>query len=181
MNFNNSIYFTLIISLFNLGCTGSKSEKLIDRCKEQLKEETPFIDADGYCDCVIPKVYDFTENENIDLINILENKEFFDLVNKSPELIRITQECGKQNPTKNLTDTLKISDKLRQSLLRKYSTPLKKTAFETEHNIEKYCNCLIDQFDSKITIEKFINPDWYNSSEFKIINENCKLKSKNNN
>jgi len=139
-----------------------------------LEEDIQFVNAEGYCRCVMPKLVEYCDAKGIDLDAELNNKRFYQLVREHPELDRYVQECRAANPPDDLSRKVVLSEKLKQSLVRKYAFPLQGSEVERTHDINGLCRCLVDSTDGKVTVGEFIDPSFYRSARHLRWIEACK-------
>jgi hypothetical protein len=173
---NAATIIRLFVIIPFLGSCSDHGESATQGCIAQftLEEDIQFVNAEGYCRCVMPKLVEYCDAKGIDLDTELNNKRFYHLVREHPELDRYVQECRAANPPDDLSRKVVLSEKLKQSLVRKYALPLQGTEVERTHDINGLCRCLVDSTDGNVTVGEFIDPSFYRSARYMRWIEACK-------
>ena len=171
-----AVIIRLFVLVPFLSSCSIQGESATQRCIAQftLEEDIQFVNAEGYCRCVMPKLVEYCDAEGIDLDAELNNKRFYQLVREQPELDRYVQECRAANPPADLSQKVVLSDRLKQSLVRKYALPLQGTEMERTNDINGLCRCLVDSTDGNVTVGEFIDPSFYRSARYLGWIEACK-------
>ena len=173
---NAATIIRLFVIVPFLGSCSDHGESATQRCITQftLEEDIQFVNAEGYCRCVMPKLVEYCDSKGIYLDADLNNKRFYQLVREQPELDRFVQECRAANPPDDLSRKVVLSEKLKQSLVRKYALPLQGTEVERTHDINGLCRCLVDSTDGNVTVGEFIDPSFYQNARYMRWIEACK-------
>lgn len=159
-----------------LASCADQGEALQRRCVEQFttEETVSFVNVEGYCTCVMPKLASYAKANGIDLVQELNEKRFFQMALDHPEVDRITKECTQSNLPSDLTQKVVLSEHMKQSLIRKYALPLRGTPMAENHDIDGLCRCLVDSMNGNMTIGEFVDESFYSSPRYQAWVDSCK-------
>ena len=165
----------LVVLLLTESCSNN-GKALQKRCVEQFtkEENLVFVNADGYCECAMPKLVEYCETNGIDLVAELNKRQFFQLALLHPELDRYTKECMKASPPEDLSQGVFLSEKMKLALARKYALPLQGSEIEKTHDINGLCQCLVDSMNGNMTVGEFLDESFYRSPRYQNWVEACK-------
>lgn len=172
-----SFVFFAAVAIFSLG---SKSEAKnfvtinelkipLGKCIDGNKKIIPnYEDREEYCRCFVEKITndsDLKKKYQDDLIND-KVTEVFEKIKSNPKF----QELGIKDCASSIK--MKWTEYLANSMKKNWKKELLGSEFETTNNVDKYCDCLLNEFQ-KHPLHKVIEQGYTESQEGIDIIEKC--------
>lgn len=121
-----------------------------------------------YCKCFVEKILNEPELKLKYQVKLENDKvnEVFKEFQKSPKFLQL----GIENCMTSIK--MKWTDNLANSMKRNYKNRLLGTEFELTNDIDKYCDCLINEY-RKFPLDKIMEDEFVESKETIEIDEKC--------
>ncbi len=170
--------------VFQAGCQATNEDKglaipiksCIESNERTVAKSQAVVD---YCQCMIPKVYDFLRDDKEKVALIKEGNLDFLLTTNDPTLFEISKKClpAERPPAKakKLAEVFdeRIEKGIRLSLLNHHDE-----AWKVQHDIDVYCDCFINSLKNDFTTAEYGSGEFVTSEKYANMKAKCKAEAK---
>jgi len=169
------------VAFFNLGANLAPTHILeinglkvpLGKCIEGNRRIIPDEkEREEYCKCFIEKITNDTQLKSKYQEQLETNKvnEVFEEIQESPKF----QDLGIEDCMTSVQ--MKWSDNLANSMKQNWKMELSGTEFENTNDIDKYCDCLIEEY-RQFPLDEIMEDDFAESQKASEIDEKCRKQS----
>ncbi len=131
------------------------------------------VNAEGFCRCLIPKMYEVVKNDPVKLALLKRGQ--IDAVAKN-ELESITgfyETCIGENATTDSTSRMNITMKMAAQIKEGMMLNLRETDLAKTNDLDKYCDCIIDGMRIEFSAREIMDENFYESEKYQALGNKC--------
>lgn len=170
--------------VFQAGCQSANDDNWIEvpiksciESNEKIVEKSQIVV--DYCQCMIPKAYDYLRDDKEKVALMKEGKLEFLITTNDPTLFEISKKCmPSERPGfkgKKMSEVFddRMEKGMRLSLLNHHDDE-----FKAKHDIEVYIDCFINRLKNEFTTTEFGSGDFESSEKYANMKAKCKEEAK---
>ena len=136
------------------------------------------VDPVILCKCIIPKLYTDFKNDP-EKLKIINESGWFDISTENQDVIATYyQDCITQSATNDSTSKLTITPRMAERLKTRMQQEMVGTDIEKTNDIDKYCDCVIQGFQTDFTANEVMKPNFNETAKYQILVDKCLESSK---
>ncbi|MBX3241711.1 MAG: hypothetical protein KIT80_12055 [Chitinophagaceae bacterium] len=138
------------------------------------------VDPVPFCKCLIPKFYQDLKNDSEKLKSLKEGS-WYDLgVDKQEVVAKYFQSCITQTGTNDSAAKFTITPRMATGMKNKMKQELAGSDIEKTNDIDKYCDCIINSFQTDFTIKEIMLDNFNETKKYQKTVEKCLNSTKKN-
>jgi hypothetical protein len=137
------------------------------------------INSDSACSCFLSSYYDVIKADSNEVklfingdIHLIEEPERSDIK-------ALFQTCVEKNVTDS-SAKMNLTDEMKKKMKSKWVALFSLTSVRDSVDLNKFCDCIVDSLNDRITIREYLGMDTEKNSQYEILIENCKQKNRKN-